>query len=190
MNGWRKILGILLEDEHSDLLNNIEKNGLLSQHMSSGQLILTCSMTEVIANIERESLLLFDEPELHLHPNAISNLLRTLNKMLEEFDSYAILATHSPLIIQEICKVQIQILNRIDDVLTVVHPDFECFGNNLTEITNSVFDVTSRESNYKSVLSKLSKTMSFEQVMAAFGNDLSLNAMIFLKQCYKGDDSL
>ena len=85
---------------------------------------------------------------------------------------------------------QIQILNRIDDVLTVVHPDFECFGNNLTEITNSVFDVTSRESNYKSVLSKLSKTMSFEQVMAAFGNDLSLNAMIFLKQCYKGDDSL
>ena len=70
------------------------------------------------------------------------------------------------------------------------HPDFECFGNNLTEITNSVFDVTSRESNYKSVLSKLSKTMSFEQVMAAFGNDLSLNAMIFLKQCYKGDDSL
>lgn len=63
-------------------------------------------------------------------------------------------------------------------------------GNNLTEITNSVFDVTSRESNYKSVLSKLSKTMSFEQVMAAFGNDLSLNAMIFLKQCYKGDDSL
>lgn len=46
------------------------------------------------------------------------------------------------------------------------------------------------ESNYKSVLSKLSKTMSFEQVMAAFGNDLSLNAMIFLKQCYKGDDSL
>lgn len=190
LNGWRKILGILLEDEHSDLLKNIEKNGLLSQHMSSGQLILICSMTEVIANIERESLLLFDEPELHLHPNAISNLLRTLNKMLEEFDSYAILATHSPLIIQEICKEQIQILNRIDDVLTVVHPDFECFGNNLTEITNSVFDVTSRESNYKSVLSKLSKTMSFEQVMAAFGNDLSLNAMIFLKQCYKGDDSL
>ena len=190
LNGWRKILGILLEDEHSDLLNNIERNGLLSQHMSSGQLILICSMTEVIANIERESLLLFDEPELHLHPNAISNLLRTLNKMLEEFDSYAILATHSPLIIQEICKEQIQILNRIDDVLTVVHPDFECFGNNLTEITNLVFDVTSRESNYKSVLSKLSKTMSFEQVMAAFGNDLSLNAMIFLKQCYKGYDSL
>ena len=100
LKGWRKILSILLEEEHSDLLNKIEQNGLLSQHMSSGQLILICSMTEVIANIERESLLLFDEPELHLHPNAISNLLRTLNKMLEEFDSYAILATHSPLIVQ------------------------------------------------------------------------------------------
>ena len=37
LNGWRKILGILLEDEHSDLLNNIERNGLLSQHMRSGQ---------------------------------------------------------------------------------------------------------------------------------------------------------
>ena len=64
-----------------------------------GQYILLCTMTEVIATIEKESLLLFDEPELHLHPNAVANTLRMLYKLLEEYDSYAIFATHSPLIV-------------------------------------------------------------------------------------------
>ena len=128
LNGWRKILGILLEDEHSDLLNNIERNGLLSQHMSSGQLILICSMTEVIANIERESLLLFDEPELHLHPNAIANTMRMFYRLLDEFNSYAIIATHSPLIIQEIPSRYIRALTRVNNILSIHTPDNECFG--------------------------------------------------------------
>ena len=46
--------------------------------------------------------LLFDEPELHLHQNATANTMRMFYRLLEEFNSYAIIATHSPLIIQEI----------------------------------------------------------------------------------------
>ena len=57
-------------------------------------------MTELVCNIEKESLILFDEPEIHLHPNAIANVMRMFSKLLEEYDSYAIFATHSPIILQ------------------------------------------------------------------------------------------
>ena len=144
-------------------------------------------MTEAIATIEKESLLLFDEPELHLHPNAVANTLRMLYKLLEEFDSYAIFATHSPLIVQEIPSKYVQILSRIDNVLTVRKPALECFGENVTNITNDIFDVNSSESNYKTILRKLSQKMSFEDILGMFDGALSFNAMIYLKGCYRDE---
>lgn len=57
---------------------------------SSGQQILICTITELIANIENESIILFDEPEIHLHPNAIANMVRMFYRLLDEFNSYAI----------------------------------------------------------------------------------------------------
>ena len=61
----------------------------------------------------------------------------------------------------------------------------ECFGENITGITNEIFDVCSTESNYKTVLSALAQKWSFDEVSELFGNNLSLNAMIFLKNCYR-----
>ena len=144
-------------------------------------------MTEVVATIEKESILLFDEPELHLHPNAVANTMRMLYRLLEEFDSYAIFATHSPLIVQEIPSRYVQILSRIDNVLMVRTPALECFGENVTNITNDIFDVNGSESNYKTILNNLSKKMSFEDALEIFNGALSFNAMIYLKSCYKDE---
>lgn len=158
----------LIEKEHIDLIERAANGEIDSIHWSSGQYILLCTMTEVIATIEKESLLLFDEPELHLHPNAVANTLRMLYRLLEEFDSYAIFATHSPLIVQEIPSRYVQILSRVDNVLMVRRPTLECFGENVTNITNDIFDVNGSESNYKTILKKLSTKMSFDDVVNAF----------------------
>ena len=185
LDSWKKIMRELMEKEHLDLIEQVEQGAIEKIHWSSGQYILLCTMTEVIATIERESLLLFDEPELHLHPNAVANTLRMLYRLLEEFDSYAIFATHSPLIVQEIPSKYIQILLRVDNVLTVRKPGLECFGENVTNITNDIFDVNSSESNYKTVLKKISEKLNFEEVLEVFNGSLSFNAMIFLKGCYR-----
>ena len=153
--------------------------------LSSGQHVLICLITEALATIEKESLILFDEPEIHLHPNAIANTMRMLYKLLAEFDSYAIFATHSPLIVQETPTQYIQILDRIDNVLSVRKPAMECFGENITSITNEIFDVCSTESNYRTVLGALAKKLSYDEICELFDNNLSLNAMIFLKNCYR-----
>ena len=185
---WLDVLSVLMEAEHQRTVELIANERFEDVNLSSCQQILICTITELIANIENESIILFDEPEIHLHPNAISNVLRMFYKLLEEFNSYAIFSTHSPLVLQEIPSRYIQILDRTDDILTVRRPDIECFGNSINNIIHDVFDVTSNESNFKTNLLALSKHKTYQEVMDIFDNKLGLNALIFLKNCYSTED--
>ena len=185
---WLDVLSVLMEAEHQRTVELIAAEQFEDVNLSSGQQILIRTITELIANIENESIILFDEPEIHLHPNAISNILRMFYKLLEEFNSYAIFSTHSPLILQEIPSRYIQILDRTDDILTVRRPDIECFGNSINNIIQNVFDVTDHESNFKSVLSSLSQRKTYQEIIDAFEGRLGLNALIYLKNCCDARD--
>lgn len=189
---WRKIIRIVVPEIF--LLHDFKDNEELSDNkvfqklksvMSSGQSILLYVLTEIIANIRSDSLILFDEPEMHLHPNAISHIVRMLDELLDEFDSYAIIATHSPIIIQEIPSECVRIFERNEDIPIIRQPNFECFGENLTTITKDIFGTREIKATYKAVFAELARTMSFEEIELLFKNRLSLNAKIFLNSLYK-----
>ncbi|WP_394557661.1 ATP-dependent nuclease [Priestia aryabhattai] len=189
---WKKIMKNVFEEEHFDLIetvidaklekeNPIEEN--LSSYLSSGQNILLSTMTEVIANVENDSLLLFDEPEIHLHPNAIANFMRMIYQILEEFDSYAVISTHSPIILQEIPSKYIRVFDRINNTPIIDTPILECFGENISNITNDVFEVREYESNYKTYFRKMAEEKSKEEIIELF-EDLSFNALTYLNSIY------
>lgn len=184
---WEEVLSELMEPEHNRIIQQIKKEKFDSIQLSSGQHILISTMTEIIAKIENESIILFDEPEIHLHPNAVANVMRMFYSMLEKFNSYAIFSTHSPLILQEIPSRYIQILNRIDNILFVRKPGVECFGNNISNIVYDVFEVRDEESNYKTFLKKLSTELPVDKIEELFQGKLSLNARIYLKNCFDKD---
>ena len=183
-NIWIDILSVLMEEEHRHTVHLIERERFGDVNLSSGQQILICTITELIANIENDSIILFDEPEIHLHPNAISNVFRMFYKLLDEFNSYAIFTTHSPLVLQEVPSRYVQILDRMEDMLTIRKPDIECFGNSINNIIRDVFDVSNTESNFKTHLEELAKKKTFQEVLDVFDNKLGFNALIFLKSCY------
>ena len=178
---WHEVLSELMEEEHKKTVEAISAENFDAINLSSGQQILICTMTELIANIENESIILFDEPEIHLHPNAISNVVRMFYKLLDIFNSYAIFTTHSPIILQEIPSKYIQIIERIDGMPFVRKPDVECFGNNISNIIFDVFDVKGSESNYKSIIRKMLQYKTKDEIRHLFGNKLSLNALIYLE---------
>ena len=182
---WKEVLSELMEEEHQRTVEAIIAENFDAINLSSGQQILICTMTELIANIENESVILFDEPEIHLHPNAISNVMRMFYRLLDEFNSYAIFTTHSPIILQEIPSKYIQILERIDGTPYVRKPDVECFGNNISDIIFDVFDVKGSESNFKTIIRKISQNKTSDQIKELFNNQLSLNALIYLENCTK-----
>ena len=177
---WRNILSQIIEENYDYILDELEKGGCPDE-ISSGQSILLASMTEVISNIKPQSILIIDEPELHLHPNAISNLIRMLHILLKEFDSYAIISTHSPIIIQETPAKYVHVVERYGNEPYVRKLNIESFGENLSNITTEVFAVKSSESNYKAYLKEMYKKKSYNEIVNYFAKGLSLNALLYLK---------
>lgn len=76
----------LSEDRLAAEIESEDASGLLAD-LSSGQAILCHFVTAILAWIEQESIILFDEPETHLHPNAIANLFLVLTSILDDYDS-------------------------------------------------------------------------------------------------------
>jgi len=187
-NQWKEILQETIDLntllEIAKVANPEGDKQIINLELSSGQSIILSIITDVLVNIQPESLILFDEPEIHLHPNLISSLMRSLYKLLEEFNSYAVIATHSPLIIQEIPSLYIRVLDREGTTPIVRNLGIESFGENLTTITVDVFQTDRELSNFQEYLAKLAKEYTYEKVLEFFNGKLSLNAKIFLKAQY------
>ncbi|GIP25408.1 hypothetical protein J23TS9_05380 [Paenibacillus sp. J23TS9] len=149
--------------------------------LSSGQKVILLSITNIIEHIENDSILFIDEPEIHLHPNAIGKYMKMLYATLEKFNAYAVIATHSPLIIQEIPSRYINVFYRSENSTYINKPYIETFGESISVITSDLFEVREHESNYKTWLSdQINDGKTKGNIMALFVNGLSFNALTYL----------
>lgn len=149
--------------------------------LSSGELVILSCITDIIKYISEQSLILFDEPELHLHPNAVSNFMKMLNNILDAYNSYSIISTHSPIIIQEISSRSVNIILREEDYTFVRRLGIECFGESIDNINKDVFYFDNSSLNYKKRLENIIQNKSYEEINEQFEDKLGLNAKIYLK---------
>jgi len=170
----------LLKEINSDFNNNEDSLSLLS----SGQAILANFITSLVAWLKEDSIVLFDEPETHLHPNAVANLFNVFHSLLEHFDSYAIVATHSPIVIQEIPSKRVIVFNREENLTTASNLSIESFGENISELTRHVFETVTIPNYYKDFFDEKSRKLPFEEIMKLFNNALSINAQSYLLSRY------
>jgi len=160
--------------------------------LSTGQRMVATIATDLVANIDSQCLVLFDEPEVYLHPTLLSTLLRVLEAILKEYDSYAIIATHSPIVVQEVPSRNLRVFERVDDA-PIIHPlHVESFGANLTDLIDRVFAMNPSDKNYQTHLRDAAKALGGPAaVIEAFRSPpLTPNALMFLEslaQKSKGD---
>lgn len=140
---------------------------------SSGQSMLMNLIIEIVANIRQNTLILIDEPEVHLHPKGITTFIAILNKICREFSSCCILATHSAVIIQELLSRNVIVMDRQADGSPVVRlMRVESLGENLTTITEDVFGRSEVSPYYKKIVKKLvDEKNSVEEVLQAIQNN-------------------
>jgi ABC-type transport system involved in cytochrome c biogenesis ATPase subunit len=154
--------------------------------LSAGHQIFLFVLTNLMATIRPGSLVLFDEPELHLHPNMLTSLMRLLHAVLDDFDSYAILATHSPQVLQEIPARSIRIIERDDGIPGQRPYPRESFGTNLGEITELAFGVNERDRNYHRLLRDSARALGREwlehRADQVFERPLSLASRMLLSR--------
>lgn len=167
---------------------NLSKISDTLKILSSGQNILLNIITEIIKNIRYDSLIIYDEPETHLHPNAISQLTNTLYTLTDEFESFCLIATHSPLVVQEMLAKNVYILEKEQNNLYVRKPNSETFGENLTVITNEIFGNRDVPDYFKFQLKKLvSLGLSYDRILQEIQSpetEVSLNVNLYLKSLF------
>ena len=129
--------------------------------LSTGNKYLMHMLSCVVAHIEDDSLLLFDEPENHIHPPLLSFLLAQLREILLEYHSVMFISTHSPVILQEVFADNVYIV-RNDGSMTVTQPEIETYGANIAEISTEVFKLTSDDTGYYRLFNLLFKTWMLE----------------------------
>lgn len=125
------------------------------KNLSTGNKYIFHMLATIIGNIEDDSLILFDEPENHIHPPLLSFLLTAIRRVLHNYNSVVFISTHSPVIIQETFANNVYVIKRIGEGVTMTHPNIETYGANIGEITSEVFNLTSDNISYYKLFSYL-----------------------------------
>ena len=124
----------ILSYENTTMIEKIFDN------MSAGHKEVLSIVTRCIDQFAERTIMFLDEPENHLHPPLLSSMIRGISKMLIKRTGVAIISTHSPIVLQEIPRSCVWILNREEDYLSAYRPQIETFGTNVGVLTNEVFN--------------------------------------------------
>lgn len=148
---------------------------------STGHKIALHVLVSLVAHIEPRSVVLFDEPESHLHPPLLATLMHSLRIVLKKKDAFAIVATHSPVVLQETMSRHVQVIRRYGDATSCSPVDIETFGENVGLITSEVFDLTSEVTDFHSILQYIASSgRSLDEIEGLFEKGLSAQARAYV----------
>ena len=124
--------------------------------LSSGQLQVFELITYIYAHIHLSSLLVFDEPEVHMHPSFIMNFMPLLNRLLKEFKSFAIISTHTPLLIRELVQQNVYRMTLDSERNpSIERVAFRTFGEDISVLYNNIFEYNETKSYFRQVIRQI-----------------------------------
>ena len=163
--------------------------------LSAGQKIILLSITTLIAEVEPYSLVLIDEPELFLHPPMISNYIRSINEIMRRKNGLCILTTHSPIIIQEIPRNCVKIIQSNDgDFINMIAPEYQTLGENLSTLTNTIFGLNQYQSGFYKLIKTIIQNRDFDKFTIEdiqkldFGRDGTLYKNLLLSELIEEEE--
>lgn len=177
----------LAEDEAEDFDKSADQ---LFGKLSSGHKIVLLTITRLVEVVEEKTLVLIDEPEAHLHPPLLSAFIRSLSELLIDRNGVAIIATHSPVVLQEVPKNCVWKLRRTGVESKIERPEIETFGENVGILTREVFGLEVAQSGFHKLLSEaVSSHDTYEAALAHFNNDLGAEARAILRGLFLAKES-
>ncbi len=140
---------------------------------STGHKFVLLMTVQLVAWLRADTLVLIDEPESHLHPPLLAAFLTMLRHMLSVREAHAIIATHSPFVVQETPARYVRIVSRHVNRTTVALPSGETYGEEIGTISREVFRLNSRVGEFTEVLRTLAGRYSLDEIESQFRNGLS-----------------
>jgi predicted ATPase len=191
---WEKAVKILESDpifKESEVLElakyrdekELTKNAqTLFNRLSSGHKIIILTITKLVQTVEEKSLVFLDEPEGHLHPPLLSAFVRALSDLLIDRNGVSIIATHSPVILQEVPRSCVWKLRRTGREFLAERLEIESFGENIGALTSEVFGLEVTYSGFHNLLKEAAnKYGNYDEILRNFNNELGMEARGILK---------
>lgn len=146
----------------------------LYRRLSSGHKIVLLTITRLVETVDERTLVILDEPEAHLHPPLLAAFVRCLSELLLQRNGVALIATHSPVVLQEVPKTCAWVLQRTGEQVIAERPEAETFGENVGVLTREVFGLEVTRSGFYKLLEEVidEKSGDYEAVLEHFGRQL------------------
>ena len=189
-NWYKEIKGLVRNTDELYMESDIDR--LKEKHekrvfplfsiLSSGHKIILLTIANLIDLVEEKTIVFLDEPEEHLHPPLVAAFIKALSNLLIYRNGVGIIATHSPVIVQEVPKKCVWILNRKGEYLIPRRPEIETYGENLGELTTEIFGYEVNNSGFhKEIQDAVEKSDSYEAAKNIFYNQLGKEAKSILR---------
>ncbi|MGW0710511.1 AAA family ATPase [Streptomyces sp. NPDC002643] len=138
----------------------------LFNRLSSGHKIVLLAITRLADLVSERTLVLIDEPETHLHPPLLAAFMRALTDLLVDRNGVAIIATHSPVVLQETPRRCVWKLYRSGDMVKAERPAIETYGENVGILTHESFGLEiTRTGFHQEVRQAVDDGMSYEEII-------------------------
>ena len=172
--GWTHLIN--LPDDRA-----IREARSMARRMSSGHSIVLLTLTRLVELVEEKTLVLLDEPESHLHPPLLSAFTRAVSELLYNRNGVAIVATHSPVVLQEVPKSCVWKLTRSRLEARSDRPERETFGENVGVLTREIFGLEVSKSGFHEMLERaVERGGTFESISQHFDGQLGDEAQAIL----------
>jgi predicted ATPase len=199
---WREALRILEGDplfqqkEISLLASDTGEKGVkknaeaVFDTLSSGHKIVLLTITRLVETVEEKTLVLLDEPEGHLHPPLLSAFVRALSNLLVDRNGVAIIATHSPVVLQEVPSKCVWKLNTTGSITKPDRLSIESFGENVGVLTREVFGLEVTKSGFHNLLeSAVNDGKEFDEIVNEFSGEIGLEGKAILRMLIHARDN-
>ncbi len=155
-------------------------------HCSSGHQITLLTLVRLVELIVEKTLIIIDEPETHLHPPLLSAFIRSISDLVIYTNAVALMATHSPVVLQEIPKSCISVLRKSGEYTSIFRPKIETFGENVGVLTEEIFGLEIKNTGFYTLLKERTKCYKekdydYEDILDAFNNELSIEAKSIIR---------
>jgi energy-coupling factor transporter ATP-binding protein EcfA2 len=161
--------------------------------LSSGEISLVRLTAQLVSSIEQGSLLILDEPENHLHPNFVSDVMVLLQYLLETTRSVAMIATHSAYVVREVPRHRVHVLTLDDRHIQIVRPRMQTFGASIDTISQFVFGDTNLTHRYQERLEawadEVGQEIGIDAVIEQFGDKLNAESLSIIADRLKQNDA-
>ena len=117
-----------------------------------------------------------------MHPPLLSAFIRALSNLLYDRNGVAIVATHSPVVLQEIPRSCISKIQRVGLVTNIKMPDIETFGENVGVLTREVFGLEVIKSGFHKLLTQsVLEGKAYEEILEEYNNQLGIGSESLIK---------